>query len=168
MKKIVNYFLIAFTVVTIQFLKGNSVSAKPTIDCSTTSISAVEKNAKFPIPMLVKLDQISPNQIQISYDRDVDMKLGTKSTNYWIQDIMNAKPEGIATLGKNDKVNVKNSLTDSMVKIESKNGSAKTFILTLNKDIPKGAEYKLIICYVTVEGAPAYSGDNGMSNFVGK
>lgn len=26
----------------------------------------------------------------------------------------------------------------------------------------------LIICYVTVEGAPPYSGDNGMATFVGK
>ncbi|HEX9027377.1 MAG TPA: hypothetical protein VF839_13045 [Clostridium sp.] len=168
MKKIVNYFLIACTVVTVQFFKEDIVSATPTMEISTTSISSVEINAKFPIPMLVKLDQISPNQIEIIYDRDVDMKLGMKSTNYWIQDIMNAKPKGIATLGKNDKVNAKNSLTDSMVKIESKNGSAKTFILTLNQEIPKGAEYKLIICYVTVEGAPAYSGDNGMFNFTGK
>ena len=43
------------------------------------------------------------------------MKLGTKSTNYWIQDIMNSEPKGIATLGKNDKVNAKNSLTDSII-----------------------------------------------------
>ena len=55
---------------------------------------------QFPIPMLVKLEQISPNQIQISYDRDVDMKLGMKPTNYWVQDTMNARPQGIATLGK--------------------------------------------------------------------
>ena len=55
-----------------------------------------------------------------------------------------------------------------MVKIEPKNGSAKTFILTFNQNIPRGAEYKLIICYVTVKGAPPYSGDNGMATFIGK
>jgi hypothetical protein len=80
----------------------------------------------------------------------------------------NAKPKHIATLGKNDKVNESNSLTDELVKIKSKDGSAKTFILTFNQDIPKGEEYKLIICYVTVKGAPPYSGDNGMATFVGK
>ncbi len=123
---------------------------------------------QFPIPMLVKLEQISPNQIQISYDRDVDVMLGMKSTNYWVKDIMNAIPRGIATLGRNDNVNSGNSLTDNMVRIDPKNGSAKTFILTFNRTIPSGAEYMLIICYVTVKGAPPYSGANGMANFVGK
>ncbi len=123
---------------------------------------------QFPIPMLVKLEQISPTQIQISYDRDVDVRLGMKSTNYWIKDMMNAIPKGIATLGKNDNVNAGNSLTDSMVRIDSKNGSAKTFILTFNRAIPRGAEYMLIICYVTVKGAPPYSGANGMATFIGK
>ena len=123
---------------------------------------------QFPIPMLVKLEQISPNQIQISYDRDVDVRLGMKPTNYWIKDTMNVIPQGIATLGRNDNVNAGNSLTGSMVKIDPKNGSAKTFILTFNQVIPRGAEYMLIICYVTVKGAPPYSGDNGMATFIGK
>jgi hypothetical protein len=123
---------------------------------------------QFPIPMLVSLEQFSPNQIQISYDRDVDVRLGMKPTNYWVKDTMNASPKGIATLGKNDSVNAGNSLTSGMVKIEPKAGSAKTFILTFNRSIPRGAEYMLIICYVTVKGAPPYSGDNGMANFTGK
>jgi len=125
-------------------------------------------NRQFPIPMLAKLQQLSPNQIQISYDRDVDVMLGTKPTNYWIQDMMNVRPRGIATLGKNNKVNAGNSLTSNMVRIQSRNGSARTFILTFNQVIPRGAQYKLIICYVTVKGAPPYSGDNGMATFTGK
>ena len=127
-----------------------------------------EDKVQFPIPMIVKLEQSSPNQIQISYDRDVEIRLGMKPTNYWIKDTMNVRPAGIATLGRNDNVNAENSLTSNMVKIEPKNGSAKTFILTFNRTIPKGAEYMLIICYVTVKGAPPYSGDNGMATFVGK
>ena len=59
-----------------------------------------------PIPMLVKLEQVSPFQIEISYDIDIDVRLGTKSTNYWIKDTMNVIPKGIATPGRN-------SLTDS-------------------------------------------------------
>ncbi|HEY8891771.1 MAG TPA: hypothetical protein VIM70_16150 [Clostridium sp.] len=120
------------------------------------------------IPMLAKLEQLAPTQIQISYDRDVDVMKGMKPTNYWIKDTMNVIPQGIATLGRNDSVNAGNSLTGSKVRIDSKNGSAKTFILTFNRAIPSGAEYMLIICYVTVKGAPPYSGDNGKATFIGK
>ena len=127
-----------------------------------------DRDKKFPIPMLVKLQQLSPNQIQISYDRDVDVMLAVKPTNYWMQDIVNVTPKGIATLGRNDKVNAGNSLRANMVRIQSRNGSARTFILTFNQIIPRGAQYKLIICYVTVKGAPPYSGDNGMATFIGK
>jgi len=123
---------------------------------------------KFPIPMLANLVQLSPTQIQITYDRDVDMRLGMKPTNYWVQDTMNIIPKGIATLGKNENVNAGNSLMGNRVRIESKNGLAKTFILTFTETIPRGAEYMLIICYVTVKGAPPYSGDNGMAIFIGK
>jgi len=127
-----------------------------------------DEKKQFPIPMIVNVEQSSPNQIQITYDRDVDVRLGMKPTNYWIKDTINVRPTGIATLGRNDNVNAGNSLTNSLVKIVPKNGSAKTFILTFNRVIPKGAEYMLIICYVTVKGAPPYSGDNGMATFVGK
>lgn len=168
MKKYLCCFLIVCTVITIQSFFGSNASAKSAIDITTTSINNIERNQEFPIPKLVNLDQISPNQIQISYDRDVDLKLGTKATNYWIQDTMNITPNGIATLGKNEKVNANNSLTDNLVKIEPVNALANKFILTFNKNIPSGKEYKLIICYVTVKGAPPYSGDNGSAIFVGK
>ena len=82
---------------------------------------------------------------------NIDVSLGMKSTNYWIKDTMNTSPEGIATLGRNDNVNAGNSLTDSMVRVGSRNGSAKTFILTFNQSISRGAEYMLIICYVTLK-----------------
>jgi len=130
------------------------------------STNSDEKIAKFLYSIF--FDDELKNLVMEYYDRDVDKKLGTKATNYWIQDTKNVKPKHIATLGKNDKVNADNSLTDNLVKISSKDGSAKTFILTFSQDIPKGEEYKLIICYVTVEGAPPYSGDNGAATFVGK
>ncbi len=167
MKKYLSCFLIACTVIAMQSFGVMEVSASPVIDISNTHLNTVSNKAS-EIPKLVKVDQISPNQLQISYDINVDMELGTKATNYWVQDTKNIKPEYIATLGKNEKVNNNNSLTDQLVKINSKDGSAKTFILTFSQDIPKGKEYKLIICYVTVEGAPPYSGDNGMAIFVGK
>jgi hypothetical protein len=168
MKKYLSCFLIAFTVIAVKSFSGSNAGAKSVIDITTTSISKAERNQEFPIPKLVRLEQISPSQIQISYDRDVDLKLGTKATNYWIQDTMDFTPKGIATLGKNEKVNANNSLTDNLVKINPVNGLANTFLLTFNKNIPSGKEYKLIICYVTVKGAPPYSGDNGSTTFVGK
>ncbi|GAA0765492.1 hypothetical protein GCM10008908_02110 [Clostridium subterminale] len=167
MKKYLSCFLVVCTLMMSQWLWCSEASAEYFIEGSTNSL--VDINSKeFPIPKLVKVEQISPNQIQISYDMDVDMDLGTKATNYWVQDTKNVKPQYIATLGKNDKVNKNNSLTNNLVKINSKDGSAKTFVLTFSQDIPKGGEYKLIICYVTVKGAPPYSGDNGSVTFIGK
>lgn len=167
MKKYLSYFLIACTVIAIQSFSKSNVSAKAVSERNNTSVSIV-KNEEFPIPKLVSVEQISSTQIQIRYDRDVDLNLGTKATNYWVQDTMNISPKGIATLGKNESVNANNSLTDNLVKITPRNGSANTFILTFSKNIPRGQEYKLIICYVTVKGAPPYSGDNGSATFVGK
>jgi hypothetical protein len=167
MKKYLSCFLIVCAVIAMQPFGAAEVSATPVIESSITSLNTV-MNREFSIPKLVKVEQISSNQIQVSYDMDVDTELGTKPTNYWIQDMKNVKPKYIATLGKNDKVNANNSLTDNLVKINSKDGSAKTFILTFSQDIPRGEEYKLIICYVTVKGAPPYSGDNGTATFVGE
>lgn len=167
MKRFLTSFLIAFSAMFVSVLSASNVGANPEMN-TTTSLSAFEEKEELTIPKLMKVEQISPNQIQISYDRDVDKKLGEKSTNYWIQDVMNVTPKGIATLGKNDKVSANNSLTDKLVKISSKEDSAKVFVLTFNQNIPKGEQYKLVICYVTVEGAPAYSGDNGSAIFIGK
>ncbi|MDD7794106.1 hypothetical protein [Clostridium sp. 'White wine YQ'] len=155
MKKFLNWALILCTVITGQLLYGNKVSAK-------------EMDKKSPIPMVVKVEQTAPNQIQVTYDRDVDTKLGSKITNYWIQDTKNDTPKGIATLGKNDKVNQNNSLKDNLAKINPVASSQKTFVITFNQSIPKGEEYKVIVCYVTVPGAPAFTGDNGMGTFIGK
>lgn len=167
MKKLISFVLLLGTFISVQFAVANNVKALPTTDYSIYSATAKENNDQT-VPMLSSLEQISANQIQISYDREVDVSKGTKATNYWVQDTMNLSPKGVATLGKNESVNTSNSLRDGLVKIQQKDGSAKTFILTFNKNITKGAEYKLIICYVTVPGAPPYSGDNGMMTFVGK
>lgn len=147
-------------------LKVNAISMD-TQNSSTISIEEGEK-VTAPIPKLAKLDQISPNQIEITYDNDVDVKLGVKPSNYWVQSLCDTKPKGIASLGKTDKVNSKNSLTDKMVKIEQKPGSLRTFVLTFNDKITKDAQYKLIICYVTAPGAEPYNGDNGSISFMGK
>lgn len=168
MKKYLSYLLIACTIMAVQPLLGVNASAKPVVDTPNTSLDTNQKNEETSIPKLVKVEQLSPNQIQVSYDKDVDVKLGTKATNYWIQDMRNAMPKAIATLGKNDKVNANNSLKDNLVRISQMDGSKNTFILTFSQSIPRGEEYKVIVCYVTVEGAPPYSGDNGMITFVSK
>ena len=168
MKKFLNYFLFAAAFLVFQLSLNNVVSAEIIKETYSTSTNYVDEDKKSPIPRLVEVEQISPNRIQISYDRDVDMNLGEKATNYWIQDLMNDVPKAIATLGKNDKANAKNSLTENMVRIEAKEDSARTFILTFNQNIPEGSEYKLIISNVAVEGAPSYNGSNGEETFIGK
>lgn len=167
MKKYLSCFLIACALMTLSSFGIMDVSAKSFEEMSEASLNT-HGEKEYPIPKLARVRQISPNQIEISYDMNVDKNLGTKATNYWVQDTKNVKPKYIATLGKDDKVNSSNSLTDELVKIAPKDGSAKKFILTFNQDIPKGEEFKLIICYVTVEGAPPYTGDNGAATFVGK
>ena len=168
MKKFLKYFLFAAAFLVFQSSLSNIVSAETIEEDYSISTNYVVKDKEFPIPKLVEVEQISPNRIQVSFDRDVDTSLGEKATNYWIQDVMNDAPKGIATLGKNDKANSKNSLTDKMVKIEAKEDSARIFILTFDQNIPEGSEYNLIIYNVTVEGAPSYNGTNGTGSIVGK
>jgi hypothetical protein len=168
MKKFVSYFLFVSIVVSVQFFKNNIVNAMSVTKFFSPNIRAAENNALFPIPRVVEVNQISTNQIEITYDRDIDMNEGIKSTNYWIQDTVYSKPIGIATLGREDKVNSGNSLTYNRVKIEPRRGSTKTVVLTFRKYIPIGVEYKLSIYHVTVKEAPPYSGVNGMATFVGK
>ncbi|ASS67784.1 MULTISPECIES: hypothetical protein [unclassified Paenibacillus] len=124
--------------------------------------------AKDPIPMLQSLSQVSDNQIQITYDRSVDVVKGMQPSNYWVQSTTDAAPSGIATLGKDDKVMPDNALTGSQVSINPVDGQNKSFVLTFSQAIPKGQSYKLIICFVTVPGGAPYSGDNGMAVFTGK
>ncbi|WP_238886663.1 hypothetical protein [Clostridium sp. YIM B02551] len=168
MKRYLNWALILCTVITGQLFYGNKVSARTIMENYSHVSIAKEMDKKFPVPMVVKVEQTAPNQVQVTYDKDVDTKLGNKITNYWVQDVKNVTPKGVATLGKNDKVNQNNSLKDNLAKISPVAGSQKTFVITFSQSIPKGEEYKVVVCYVTVPGAPAYTGDNGMGTFIGK
>lgn len=167
MKKISKGYLILSAVLIVQLWSTGIANGKSiAFDSEVNSLAKSSKEAA--VPMLGKVVQTAPNQIEISYDRDVDVSLGTKAGNYWLQDLDNSMPKGIATLGKNDNVNSGNSIKADMVKITQKDGSGKTFLLTFHQDVPKGAHYRLIICYVTIPGAPAYTGDNGKADFFGK
>lgn len=124
------------------------------------------------IPIVTSTKQISPNQVQVNYDRDVDIKSGSKPSNYWIQSTSEDKPTGIATLGKNDKVNASNALTSGKVDIKPVEGSKKSFILTFKQNITPKKQYKIIVCYVTIPGATGFTGDNigprGNNTFIGQ
>ncbi|GKU24929.1 hypothetical protein [Clostridium folliculivorans] len=167
MKKFINSFLILCTLMITQPCFHNEVSARPTEENPTihSTFQTYDQNS---IPRLLKSEQISANQIKITYDRDVDKSLAEQPTNYWIKDLKNEEPEGIATVGQNCEADKSNSLTRDIVKIESKNGLGNVYILTFKNNIPKGEQYKLVICNVTVEGAQPYNGDNGASMFAGK
>lgn len=120
------------------------------------------------IPMLKSLKQISNNQLEIEYDMAVDAQKGTMPTNYWIQSLTHRNPVGIATLGRFDKVNNENSLTNDLVEIKPTDSTNTKFILTFNSYISSGEKYKLIICYLTVPNGAPYTGDNGAKDFKGK
>ena len=120
------------------------------------------------IPMIKSLKQISNNQLEVTYDMTVDAEKGVMPKNYWIQSLTDKTPTGIATLGKSDKVSNQNSLTDKMVDIKATDSTNSKFILTFKDDIPSGAKYKLIICYITVPNDGPYTGDNGTAVFTGK
>lgn len=120
------------------------------------------------IPMLKDLQQLSGNQLKVTYDQPVDGAKGIKPGNYWIQSLTETMPTGIATLGMNDTVNPGNALTADNVTITSADTTNTSFILTFKGMIPTGKSYKLIICYVTVPNAPPYSGGNGSRTFIGK
>ncbi|MBB6669551.1 hypothetical protein [Cohnella nanjingensis] len=120
------------------------------------------------VPMLASLNQISPNQLRVSYDQPVDQAKGMNPTNYWIQSTSERTPTNIATLGMNDTVSKNNSLTAADVTIQAEGSGGQTFVLTFKKKIASGMPFKMIICYVTKPGAPPYSGDNGSAAFVGR
>ncbi|QHW35229.1 hypothetical protein GZH47_22610 [Paenibacillus rhizovicinus] len=120
------------------------------------------------IPMLKDVQQLSANQLKVTYDQPVDGTKGTTPANYWIQSMSETMPTGIATLGMNDSVGPGNALTADRVTITSADTSSTSFILTFKQPIQTGKSYKLIICYVTAPNAPPYSGDNGSRVFVGK
>ncbi|SHK24073.1 hypothetical protein SAMN02745163_03464 [Clostridium cavendishii DSM 21758] len=168
MKKHIIKILVGITISTSLISIGNGAFVNADIKGDNWYIQCASDSTETKIPKLLSGKQLSANQLEITYDKDVDPALATKASNYWIQSTKQDKPEGIATLGKDEKVSDKNSLTDKMVKIVPKDGSSKTFILTFKDKIKTGQEYKLIICYVTVKGAPPYKGDNGKALFVGK
>jgi len=165
MKKYFYYFLISCCMMSFQLVYSANVIAKPV---DGLSIVTNAENVTQAIPKLVKLEQLSQNQIKITYDRDVDLSSAQKATNYWVQSTKDVTPTGIATLGKNDKVNSKNALTSDLVSIKPMDNSKNIFILTFKNNVKAGMEHKLIICYVIVPGAPPYNGDNGSAVFIGK
>ncbi|GFZ29812.1 hypothetical protein CSC2_03380 [Clostridium zeae] len=167
MKKFISSFLILCTLMITQPYFQSEVSARPTEEYPSvhSTFQTYDQNS---IPRLLKAEQISANQIKITYDRDVDKNLAVQPANYWIKDLKNEEPEGIATVGQNCEADKNNSLTRDIVKIESKNGLLNVYILTFKSKIPKGEQYKLVICNITVEGAQPYHGDNGAGMFAGK
>lgn len=170
MKRRLCCLLITGTIIGMPSFLSIDANAKPTKGepnpTSTTMMSIIEEERALPAPKLLKAEIVAPNQIQLTFDKDVDMKQGTKASNYWVQDMTNDKPQGVATIGKKDKMNANNSLTDKLVKITSKDNSAKMFVLTFSKEIPKGVEYSVIFNYSTGDKEAPNSGEQGRATFI--
>ena len=120
------------------------------------------------IPKLTEIFQVSTNQILVTFDRNVDINLGTKASFYWIQSVTDATPSGIASLGKNSKIIAQNALSNQKVTITKVQGDNYSFLLTFKKEIPSNKRYKLIVRNLHVPGGSPYNGDNGIKVFTSK
>lgn len=127
----------------------------------------VEESEK-DIPRVKNVTQVSENTVEISFNVPIELSKGVKPNNYWIQSLSDSKPSDIATLGKDEQINNKNSLTNDKVNIASKNEANKTFVMTFKNKIPSKKQYKIIIYYLTVPGDDDYAGTNGTVIFTGK
>ncbi|MEG2290112.1 MAG: hypothetical protein RSA29_07690 [Clostridium sp.] len=168
MQKKIKYLIILIIAIVLQIVSTSNTYALPTSNLETNTIQFEEINIDQPIPKLKSTKQISTNQLLITYDMEVDLTKGITPTNYWIQSVTDTKPVGIATLGKDDKVSSKNSLTSNNVTIAPKDSTNTSFIITFNQPIGSSSKYNLIICYITAPNGEAYTGDNGSAIFVGK
>ncbi|QAA32537.1 hypothetical protein [Clostridium manihotivorum] len=168
MKRIINCFLILLTLI----LSVGPIQCEA-IDWQSEdnlTLSPVRRNYadKYPIPILLKSEQVASNKIKITFDRAVDKKLGENPANYCVQDLKNDSPRGIATIGKNETISEQNTLSDNFVKIQATNRANSQFTLTFKNPIPKKEQYKIMIYNISVKDALPYRGDNGAGMFAGK
>lgn len=119
-------------------------------------------------PMLQVAKQVAPNKLQITYDKAADNAKATDISNYWIQNLDSNEAVGVASLGKDQKINAGNALSEKKAKVVALNGSEMEFEITFREPITPGVNYKLIICYVSAPGAKQYDGDNGTVAFTGQ
>lgn len=110
-------------------------------------------------PRVAEVKLVSGNVLEVAFDQPVDLKSGTNPSNYWIR-TSEAKPTGIATLGKDDKTSSKNALTAEMVTIAPKDGSNKVMVFTFKDQATPKVSYSLVPCFVNMPGSEGYRGGN--------
>lgn len=148
--------------------KVNGSAAETSEKKESSSEQQQTMSKKEAVPMVKSVKQITKNQIELTFDKEVDTTKATTPNNYWVQSVLDSKPEGVATLGKKDKLISSNALTSDLVIIAPVDDSNKVFLMTFKNDITPEKEYKLIVCYITTPGAGEYKGDNGSGIFKGK
>lgn len=120
------------------------------------------------IPLLVSVIQVAPDTMEVHFSLPVNIEKATNPNNYWIQTLDQESPKDIATLGKNEKLTTKNSLTKDKASISQKESSDKTFVIKLAQSIPSKANYRLFVFFIPVTNATEYKGLNGSFSFTGK
>lgn len=117
------------------------------------------------IPRLIRLEKLSEDCFKITYSEKAELKQALDTNNYWIQNLMEKEPkDGIASLGKKEKICKENSLSKDNVTITKEDDDGRVFILKFNKNIPSGTKYKMSIHSISVSGAKPYTGSNGALN----
>lgn len=120
------------------------------------------------IPLLISVIQVAPDTMEVHFNLPVNIEKATNPNNYWIQTLDAENSKDIATLGKNEKLTSKNSLTKDKASISQKESSEKTVVLKLPQNIPSKANYRLYVFFVPVTNSAEYKGLNGSFVFTGK
>lgn len=135
---------------------------------AVTSTCYGAKKKENPIPKLISVEQIAPNTIKVTYDKPVDSNKAVELKNYWVQSLQENESDDIASLGRGDKADDSNVLSEEKAQIIAQDNTNKAFLIRFKQKIPAGKQYKVIICHITVPEAEPYTGNNGEMNFTGK
>lgn len=126
------------------------------------------KKKENPIPKMTGVQQIAPNTVKITYDKEADANKAASLKNYWIQTLNSNEPDDIASLGKDDQAAMDNTLSEDKAQIIAQDNTNKAFLIRFKQRIPTGKQYKVIVRYITTPGSEPYTGNNGEMTFTGK
>lgn len=126
------------------------------------------KKKESPIPKMIGVQQIAPNTIKITYDKEADASKAANLKNYWIQSLTDNEPDDIASLGKGGQAETENTLSEDKAQIIAQDNTNKAFLIRFKQKIPSGKQYKVIVRCITAPKSESYTGNNGEMTFTGK
>lgn len=111
------------------------------------------------IPCVLEVKLVSNNQLEVIFDKPVDVQSATHPANYWIRS-SEAKAKGVASLGKDEKISDMNALKKEQVCIKPKDNTNKVMVMTFVEEATPEVSYSLIPCFINMPKAMGYKGGN--------